>query len=68
MTVEAQRRYRDTERGRLNVRVTSRAQSYALSWVRRNHPDVWSALLDQAWRDMGEAPIQAGRPRGSAGA
>lgn len=49
---EKMRKYRTTERGRLNVRVTTRANAAAAKWVRHNRPDVWSALLDAAWESL----------------
>lgn len=49
---ERMRKYRTTERGQLNVRVTTRANAAAAKWVRHNRPDVWSALLDEAWESL----------------
>lgn len=66
-TAEYMRAYRKTERGRLSVRVQTRASAAAVKWLRHNHPDVWSALLDAAWAELSpDGPCQPGRPRGEA--
>ena len=34
-------------------RASSKANNLAAKWVRREHPEVWDELMDQAYKDIG---------------
>lgn len=60
--LEAQRRYRQTERGKLVPRVRSKTATLACRWVRENMPHIYQAMLDEAWESVGLERMPVGRP------
>jgi hypothetical protein len=57
--------YRANGGGVIAQRVHARARSEALKWIKREHYDVWEALLDQAWLNVAGRRPEQRRPRAS---
>lgn len=63
---EAMRAYRAKHGGKTAAdRAQQKARGLAVAWVRAEHPEIWRALLDQAYDELGIEPRPVGRPQGS---
>lgn len=53
-------------RGGALLKVQQRRQTLAVAWLRREHPDVWAELHQQAYDELGIERRGSGRPKAEA--